>query len=111
MAIAQHGRLAGRMQPVGINQRVPFGGNDFDVLEPGGFQAVRHELRGALHVGCAIRSYAPKLRASAQKRASADASVTITAGAGLTTRTMSRISRHVPSGSVASVRMTWCGSA
>ncbi len=39
------------MQPVGINQRMPFRGNDLDVLEPGGFQAFGHELRGALYVG------------------------------------------------------------
>ena len=39
------------MQPVGVNQRMLRGGNEFDVFETGGLHAVGDELRGALHVG------------------------------------------------------------
>ena len=48
MAIAKDRRLAGRMQPVGINQRVTFGFDEFHVLETGGHQVVDDKIGGAV---------------------------------------------------------------
>ena len=45
MPVAQHGGLAGSVQPVGVNQRMPGGGNDLDVFHARCAQAVGHETR------------------------------------------------------------------
>ncbi len=51
MAVAQHRRLAGKMQPVRIYQRMARGSDNLDVLQTRSRQTGRHELRRALNVG------------------------------------------------------------
>src|SRR5690349_1722520 len=58
MSIAERRRLAGSVQPIGINQRMPGGLDDFDVLE-----SYRTHLRGKefgrpLDVGLMLRQRA-----------------------------------------------------
>ena len=48
MAVAEDGRLAGRVQPVGVDQRMALGFDQFDVLEAGGQQMVDDEFGGAV---------------------------------------------------------------
>jgi len=47
VAIAKHGRLAGGVEPIGIDQRVTPGRNDFDVFETGALEARGNEFSGA----------------------------------------------------------------
>ena len=44
--IAQRGRLAGGVQPVGVNQRMALGGDDLDILKADALQVVGHHLGG-----------------------------------------------------------------
>ena len=50
VAIAEHGWLAGRMQPIGIDQRMTGGRDDLDILQTRAPQAFGDELSGALHI-------------------------------------------------------------
>jgi hypothetical protein len=54
VAIAKHGRLAGSVEPIGIDQRVARGGNDFNMFETGAAEARSNEFGGADHVGFVI---------------------------------------------------------
>ena len=54
MRVAQHGRLAGSVQPVGIDQRMALGRNGFDVLQPDAPKFGGHELGRLLHVGLVL---------------------------------------------------------
>ena len=51
MAVAEHGRLAGGVQPVGVDQRMLAGRDDLDVLHARVPQALGDELGGALDIG------------------------------------------------------------
>ena len=51
MPVAQHRRLAGRMQPIRINQRMTAGLDDLDVFQFRFVQAFGDELRGTLNIG------------------------------------------------------------
>jgi hypothetical protein len=37
VGVAEYGGLAGGVEPVGVNERVALGGNDFDVFEANAF--------------------------------------------------------------------------
>ena len=50
VTVAEHGGLAGRVKPIGIDQRMPFGFDEFDIFETGGLQLCRHEFGGAMRV-------------------------------------------------------------
>ena len=50
MAVAEHRGLAGRVQPIGVHQRMLAGRDDLDVLHARVAQAVGDELGGALDV-------------------------------------------------------------
>src|SRR5581483_1795232 len=58
--VTQHRRLARRMHPVGINQRMFRRRNDLDILQPRRLQAVRDKLRRALHVRLVFRKSADR---------------------------------------------------
>ena len=49
--VAEHRRLAGSMQPVGVNQRMALGRDDLDVLHADAAQIVGHEVGGLVHIG------------------------------------------------------------
>ena len=51
MAVTQHGRLAGRVQPICIDQRMVRGLDDLDIFEAGFAQAVGDEFGGAPDIG------------------------------------------------------------
>ncbi|MND04853.1 hypothetical protein D3C83_253150 [compost metagenome] len=51
MAVAENSRLAGRVQPVGVDQRVARGLDHLDVFELGLAHRVGDELGGLAHVG------------------------------------------------------------
>ncbi len=55
MRIAERGRLARRMQPVGIDQRMPLGCDDLDVLHPNAAQFVGHIVGRPLHIRLVFR--------------------------------------------------------
>src|SRR5208282_2049397 len=48
--IHQNGRLAMRMQPIGVKQRVPLGRDDLDIVHPNAAQLSRHKFRRLQHV-------------------------------------------------------------
>ncbi len=49
--VAEHGRLTRSVQPVGVNQRMAFGGDQFHVLHADSPEFVGHYVGGLLHVG------------------------------------------------------------
>jgi hypothetical protein len=51
VAVAEDGGFAGGVEPVRVDERMLGGGNNFDVFEAGGFEAVCDEVGGAVDVG------------------------------------------------------------
>ena len=52
--VAQHSRLAGSVQPVGVDQGMALGGDDLDVLQSDAPQVAGHKVSGLLHVGLVL---------------------------------------------------------
>ncbi len=50
VAVAQDGRLAGCVEPIGVNQRMQIGIDDLDVFEAGGAACLGDEFGSAAHV-------------------------------------------------------------
>ena len=50
VCVAQHGRLAGSVQPIGVNQRVTLGRNDFNMFHPNASEFTGDKLSRLLHV-------------------------------------------------------------
>ena len=50
MSVAKHGLFAGRVQPVGVNQRMTAGGDRLDILKPGLPEGIGGELGGFLDI-------------------------------------------------------------
>ena len=54
--VAEHGGLAGGVQPVGVDERMAFGGDDLDILHADAAQFVGHVVGGFLMSGlCSSR--------------------------------------------------------
>ena len=51
VGVAEDGGLAGGVQPVGVDERMALGGDDFDVLHADAAQFVGDEVGGFLNVG------------------------------------------------------------
>ena len=50
MAVAENGGFAGRVQPIGVDERMLAGLDDIDVFEAGTFKFFGDEVSGALDV-------------------------------------------------------------
>ena len=53
--VEKYGRLAGRFKPFGVDQRVPFGRDDFDRFQPHPPEARSDKLRRPPHVVAVVR--------------------------------------------------------
>ena len=51
MGIAEHGWLAGSVQPIGIDQRMSLRRDDFNILHADAAQFAGYEIGGLLYIG------------------------------------------------------------
>ena len=54
MGIAEDRRLSRGVEPVGVDQRMPFGGDDFDIFHADAAQFVGHIVGGFFYVGLVL---------------------------------------------------------
>jgi len=50
VTVAEHGGLAGRVEPIGVDEGMTRGFDEFDVFEASGFELCHDEFGGAVRV-------------------------------------------------------------